>query len=533
VISVGGVFIGNDDSIQASNYASSGTNRFSDRRQCPDLCGLTGMAPQGIYIAMPIQAGSDLDRHFSGYSFPQHDETNNNDGWVVASGTSSATPMVAGVVALLIEHSRDLSPRLTPAEIKRRLLESCIPITRGNSASGQSPPSATGAGLVQAYRALFPIDVWIKDNNISDIGLIPTHGRRPSWPPYSHWTSPDIKLFSSPLPGMDLANEFDSTPEHSNPIYGQTNYVYVRIRNRGVDTSLTPTGATTTVGLYYANPSTNLIFPADWNDGQSGIPEQGRITVNGIATNLQTNITIPTPAASQPDGHYVLAQPFEWQPPAPTPDTIVQTLPDGIAVGHFCLLVRIETLEDPIISSTISSTSSQSIVIDDNNIGMKNVHVYSASRFTTLSARRFHHMIFHIRGGQIEKHFGNEGQKEDTTTKNDLLFDSSNIPNEADIIIQILANSKDKSRILEKVKLIGAFYKDDDIHLNSGSTITNTKEKITGIYGINLKSDEKIKVKVSVKLTDQNSYGDYILPIMQISNDVVVGGLDFVARLIE
>jgi hypothetical protein len=415
-------------------------------------------------------------------------------------------------------------------------MNSCIQVHSGTSASSQSPPEATGAGLVQAYRALFGVDVWIKDNNNSDIGLVPTHGRRPRWPPYSHWTSPDIKVFSRRLEGSNLATEFETTTELTNPVYGETNYVYVRIRNRGTtssgiisfgDPSATVFGerATANVTLYYANPSTNLVFPDDWNDGQRGIAaEEGRITVNGDATNLQRSV-IPDPG-----GEIVLGEPFEWQPPSPTSDTTVQVRPDGTTLGHFCLLVRIDTTDpfhDPIIPPAAGAVG-QGSIINDNNIGMKNVLV-SSSPLTTggsgTNGSSLHDLLFIMKGGLV----GPTNQKH-ILTKNDLLFDLKSLPKEADVIIQILASDKDKSRFLDNVKIISAFYKDYNIHLN-GDSVSGEKEVPAGIYGINLRSNEKLRVKVSIKLPGNVDYGDYSISIMQMSDNMVVGGLDFIAQV--
>jgi hypothetical protein len=74
-----------------------------------------------------------------------------------------------------------------------------------------------------------------------------------------------------------------------------------------------------------------------------------------------------------PGGDTLLLQPFEFQPPGPTTATWIQTLPDGRIRGHFCLLVRAETEDDPI---TVPAGTEGS-VINDNNIAMKNVGVYS------------------------------------------------------------------------------------------------------------------------------------------------------------
>jgi hypothetical protein len=64
--------------------------------------------------------------------------------------------------------------------------------------AGLGPDNATGAGLVQGYRAVHATDIWMRDNPDSDIGLVPTTGRRPAYPPYTHWTSPDMKLVRCP-----------------------------------------------------------------------------------------------------------------------------------------------------------------------------------------------------------------------------------------------------------------------------------------------------------------------------------------------
>lgn len=62
--------------------------------------------------------------------------------YVAKSGTSMATPMVAGAVALLLS----IQPKLTPLEVKQKLWESCIDIGR--------PEEEQGAGLLNVERLL-------------------------------------------------------------------------------------------------------------------------------------------------------------------------------------------------------------------------------------------------------------------------------------------------------------------------------------------------------------------------------------------
>ncbi|MFW9970599.1 MAG: S8 family serine peptidase [Candidatus Odinarchaeota archaeon] len=155
VISVGGAYI--DDSHinwQASSYASSGQSSTYDKRIVPDVCGIVGQAPEGILIVMPTEPNCYFEQIFGGGSFPNKDETKKDDGWVVASGTSSAAPMVAGTVALMLQKNSNLSPNT----IKAILMVTARDIITGQSASGAIATVgydyATGYGLIDAQEAL-------------------------------------------------------------------------------------------------------------------------------------------------------------------------------------------------------------------------------------------------------------------------------------------------------------------------------------------------------------------------------------------
>ena len=108
VISVGGAYPRQDGSWEASSYASSGVNALVPGRQCPDLSAIVGHSPNGIFIMMPTQAGATFDGSFGGGVFPNGDETGVADGWLCASGTSSAAPMVAGAATLMLEAKTNL-----------------------------------------------------------------------------------------------------------------------------------------------------------------------------------------------------------------------------------------------------------------------------------------------------------------------------------------------------------------------------------------------------------------------------------------
>lgn len=159
VVAVGGVFahadlVGDDFRLEASDYASSFDSLIYPGRHVPDVCGLVGRQPRGIYIVLPVEPGAAIDAGLAGGSFPLRDETAAADGWAVISGTSAASPQVAGLCALL----KQVQPGLSPALVKSILQASARDVTSGASAMGQPAgegfDGATGAGLVDAYAAL-------------------------------------------------------------------------------------------------------------------------------------------------------------------------------------------------------------------------------------------------------------------------------------------------------------------------------------------------------------------------------------------
>jgi serine protease AprX len=156
VIAVGGVHVNYDPTLpggifgfEASNYASSFDSSLYPGRHVPDICGLVGrdINNNGPLLMLPTQSNSWTDI-FGG------DTGATDDGWVLGSGTSSASPQVAGVAALM----KGAYPTLTPADIRYILAFTARDITVGSSAMGQpagpGADAATGAGLVDALGAI-------------------------------------------------------------------------------------------------------------------------------------------------------------------------------------------------------------------------------------------------------------------------------------------------------------------------------------------------------------------------------------------
>ena len=93
------------------------------------MCGLCGIPPTADYIILPVQSGAMLQKA---------------NGWGAFSGTSAASPMVAGICALL----KQADPSLTPDDIKNLLKYTARDITTGTNAHGKTavagPDGATG-----------------------------------------------------------------------------------------------------------------------------------------------------------------------------------------------------------------------------------------------------------------------------------------------------------------------------------------------------------------------------------------------------
>ena len=139
VISVGGVVVSEALQYSATQYTSGFKSTWYPGRDVPDVSGLCGTPPTADYIVLPVQKGASLEK--------QH-------GWGAFSGTSAASPMVAGVCALL----KQAQPSLTSDDIRNLLKYTARDITIGKNAHGESakvgPDLATGYGLVDAERAI-------------------------------------------------------------------------------------------------------------------------------------------------------------------------------------------------------------------------------------------------------------------------------------------------------------------------------------------------------------------------------------------
>ena len=164
------------------------------------------------------------------------------------------------------------------------------------------PPPPAGTTQVQ------PIpEIMCRDHDRDD-GTVPSNATVESW-----WDSPDIWV----------RNARDGIQAQQNPIAGQVNHVYVRVRNIG-----TAAVDDIQVHVYEAVGGTNLLWPDDW------MPGIGSATITRLTAGANAIVSVP------------------WVPRRE---------------GHFCFLVRLESQADPI--------RLDGYVPFDNNICQRNVHI--------------------------------------------------------------------------------------------------------------------------------------------------------------
>jgi hypothetical protein len=138
----------------------------------------------------------------------------------------------------------------------------------------------------------------------------------------NHWSCQD----------MWVRRAADGGTTHQEPVVGATNYMYVRVKNRG-----TQTAQNVHVDAYHTNPGTGLLFPDDWQP-------------------MDTPTLAAPPIAT---GGATIVGPFKFV---------------ATNVGHECLLAIAHADGDPGNDTTITGTIPEHRLVPfDNNIGQRNV----------------------------------------------------------------------------------------------------------------------------------------------------------------
>lgn len=193
-------------------------------------------------------------------------------------------------------------------------------------------------------------DLYIKDNT-EDMGFEPNTTIKEK----NFWSAPQVWV----------RHQKDSIQEHQNPLGGKTNYIYVRVWNRGQKKS-----PESRVAAFWAKAGTNLQWPDAWT---------GQLTVE----NIPVGGTVPKLGIVPPlDPGKFADVPIEW----PTPDPKQFSIITNAAVGgdnlwHFCLLLKIADKNDGLTYPNLSDI--YSYVSYNNNVVQKNVTIVEVGSGST------------------------------------------------------------------------------------------------------------------------------------------------------
>jgi|GEM_PF-6265588 len=150
----------------SASYVDPGSTELVGRNY-PDVCGICGDLPHGNLVCAPV--GPSLLNYadalvLGGWSSALHwpvvlydaiysdfDGTEWNDGWAVGTGTSFATPCVAGIGCLVLSGLPDLAA-MDVEGLRSALAAGCVDVRQGVSGGGhpaaQGSDIATGSGFV-------------------------------------------------------------------------------------------------------------------------------------------------------------------------------------------------------------------------------------------------------------------------------------------------------------------------------------------------------------------------------------------------
>ena len=193
-------------------------------------------------------------------------------------------------------------------------------------------------------------DLYIKDN-VEDLGFEPNTTIKND----NFWSAPQVWV----------RHQKDGIQEHQNPFGGKTNYIYVRVWNRGQKKS-----PESRVAAFWAKAGTNLQWPDAWT---------GQMTVE----NIPVGGTVPKLGIVPPlDPGEFADVPIEWSTPDPKQFSIITNAAvGGDNLWHFCLLLKIADKNDGLTYPNLSDI--YSYVSYNNNVAQKNVTIVEVGSGST------------------------------------------------------------------------------------------------------------------------------------------------------
>ena len=275
------------------------------------------------------------------------------------NGTSSATPIVAGVVACLQGAAiQALGAPLSPAVVRDLLSDPANGTPQADSPA--YPAASYHIGPLPDLRRVLRAagiqpDVFMRDN-VADTGAEPYTGG-------ALYLSPDIIVRKNAVvnPSVDFGPAtWDDAFLGEKIEFGQDNFVYVRMHNRG------NVPDNVTVEMFWTVAS-GFIHPVAWHP-------LGTLTINNI-----------TP------GEYRVAGPITWPASAVPP------------IGHYCLIGVVNSVRDPInIPGAFTSVwDYMDFVRNHNNICYRNCDVEDVIAGAPVPPYKFLFQGYHMMAGRF------------------------------------------------------------------------------------------------------------------------------------
>lgn len=278
-----------------------------------------------------------------------------NNGVFPDNGTSFAAPHVAGIAALILS----VNNCLTGFQVNTIIEQTSQKINPSSYPYSSTPgrPNGTwhnqlGYGLVDAHAAVLmaqsmgstTLDLMVRDGE-DDYGDEPNNSTQYLWASTDIW----------------IRNNDDEGLEHQNPEYhpSNPNYAYVRVTNK----SCVASTGNEILKFYWAKAGSSLSWPESW-DGYHYF-SQGPLLGAPVG-----QITIPVLQGGQ---ETIVKIPF------PVPNPALYNWFQGWEQWHFCLLARIEAINDP-----LTETNDLVLNVKNNNgIAWKNVTIVDVEENVT------------------------------------------------------------------------------------------------------------------------------------------------------